>query len=112
MKLDLDQESENLLNQIFPVGKERWVKVLVKDRDICLKTFRMFAQPGEENPGYTIQAIGLKDEYVPQVSAIADIEDDILPILLEHLPEHAMDAVMLIFKSKKQEIKERVILEQ
>ena len=72
--------------------------------------FRL-AMNDDRYPGYAVHSIGLRDEYVPQVAAIADIQDDIMPILLNAgLSEYQVDQINAIFKKHKDELKERVIL--
>lgn len=107
--MEFDQDHEDLLNSIYPVGKERWIKILIKDRKICLDTFRL-SQNDDRYPGYAVQSIGIRDEYVPQIAAIADIEDEITPILLQNLPDYLADNIAAIFKKHKDALKERVIV--
>lgn len=107
----LNQESEYLLNSLYQEGKERWIKVLIKDRALCMKAFPF----GKDNelPGYAVMAITVKDEFAPQVSAIADLEDDIFGLLITmDLDEYNFEKIRQIFKSKKAELKERLVLEK
>ena len=102
-------EIEDMKNSLFPIGKERWIKVLFKDRDKCMKAFRWNTN-GFEHDGYEVTSIGLRDEYVPQVSAISDIQDEVMGILFgSNIESYQLKRIEDIFKMKKEELKNRVI---
>lgn len=106
----MSDDTENLLDSIFPVGKERWIKVRIKDRDICIKTFALNFHGSDKYEGYEITSIGLRDEYIPQISAIRDIEESILPILFGcDLPDYLTKQIQEIFTQKKEELKQLTI---
>ena len=114
-----DQESEDLLKDIFPVGEERWIKFKYLDFKKCLRAFRL-GQHNEngkkhaEEKGYEVVAIGCRDEYVPQVSALMDVRDEVINVLsiLEHDGSgysHLLDSVRASFKTKIDEVTSRTI---
>lgn len=114
-----DEETEDLLNTIYPIGEERWVKVKYLNRDNARKSFR-FRSSGEETKedqdnGYIVTAIGVRDEYTPQVQAILDLKTDVASYLLNYLDpndinhEQILDTVNTIFKEKMNDVKQHTI---
>lgn len=101
------EEADSLLNSIYPEGKERWMRVLIHNRNECVKIFRY----GVANENYEITAVGVKDEHVPQVSAIADIEDDVMILLVAaDVSEGILNDIRSVFRTKKEELKGQTIL--
>ena len=114
-----ENEVEDMLNMVYPVGEERWVKVKYLDRDKAMKSFRFRSNPKphkeDEENGYVVTAIGMRDEYTPQIQAILDLKGDIAMFLLHSLNpedpnrESILDNVNSLFKEKLETIKEQTI---
>lgn len=112
-----DQESNDLLNTIFPVGKERWIRVKYLDRKKCIDSFRLGHHTEEslahaKEVGYEVTAIGVRDEYKPQFSAIMDLKTDVIAALSRFFrpdEDHMLDQVNEIFKNKLDELKPLLI---
>ena len=103
------EEIEDMKNSLFPVGKERWIKVLFKDRDKCMKAFK-WSSNGYQHDGYEVTAIGVRDEYVPQVQAISDLQDDLMGMLYtSNIEPYQLKQIEDLFKMRKEELKNRVI---
>ena len=110
------RDKDDLLTSLFPIGEERWVKVKYLDFEKCVKIFNV--GPNEkrkaernEKYGFECTAIGIRPEYVPQVSAIMDLRDDIISSLSFILEDYQLDQLNRIFKAKIDEVKERTIRE-
>lgn len=111
-----DDESEAMMNSMFPVGQERWIKFRYLDRDKCIKAFLRSMSPNHEKSrqlaeesGYEVTAIGVRDEYTPQISALMDIKD-LLPGLENYTHiESVLDAVRYLLNEKIDELKARMI---
>lgn len=114
-----DQEKEDLFDSLFPVGEERWVKLKYLNRDKCVDTFRLgqhteqSKERNEEN-GFEVTAIGCRDEYVPQVSALMDVRDEVINALYVLEMDgsgysHLLDSVRVAFKAKIDEVSQRTI---
>lgn len=106
-----DEEAEDLKNSIFPVGKERWIKFKFIDRDKCMKTFRWKNGEEYDGQGYAVTALGLRDEYTPQISAIMDLRENVCGHLLDVLNYEQVQSIHRLFNEKIKEVKERTILE-
>jgi len=110
-----DEEREDIINSLFPVGKERWIKILYLDRDKCMEAFRMYGNDHAKNAelhkeqGYEVTALGTQDEYLPQISAILDIKEQIIGLLYGVLQDHQLTIVNNVFKSKTDELRQRTI---
>ena len=111
-----NSDRDDLLESLFPIGEERWVKVKYLDFEKCVKTFNV--GPNEkrkkeisDKTGFECTAIGIRPEYTPQISAIMDLKEDILTRFSFILDEHQLEALNSIFKAKIEELKERTIRE-
>lgn len=104
-------EKDDIFDTLYPIGKERWIKVLIHDRDKAMKDLRWTSGKEVDNRGYTLTAIATRDEYIPQISAIQDLEDTLNSFLIHLLPEYEMNTVHSIFKQKKEELKSKVIFQ-
>jgi len=104
-------ERDEIFDSLYPQGKERWMKVLINDRDKAMKALRWTNGKEEDNQGYTLTAIAIRDEYIPQISAIQDLEDSLNSFLIRLLPEYEMGIVHSIFKKQKEDLKSKVIFE-
>jgi hypothetical protein len=109
-------KEDNLLESLFPIGEERWVKVKYLDLEKCIRNFNI--GPNEEKKkeisddiGFECTAIGIRPEYTPQISAIMDLKDDVIQSLLHILDEYELERINRIFKDKIDELKERTIRE-
>lgn len=109
-----NQEHEEMLDSLFPVGQERWIKVKYLDRDKCLKAFFMRTPPNEtaerhQEQGYEITAIGVKDEYTPQISALKDVKDSVIALLYGQVSDTFLSAINEQFTAVMDDLKERTI---
>lgn len=106
-----NNEANDILESLFPVGQERWIKVKYLDLKKCINAFHPYAKESREKDlGYETTAIGVRDDYTPQVSALMDIRDDITTLLLNNGVEgYILDSVRNILKNKIEEVKERTI---
>lgn len=105
------RDHEDLIDSLFPIGKERWIKIKYIDQDKSKKVFAMFnaTQENIEAKGYEVTAIGVKDEYEPQLSALLDVQDAVTVFLRAHVDEHALQYVRQIFRDKCDELQRRTI---
>lgn len=70
---------DGLLKQIFPEGKERWIKVLYTDPEKASKVVRFkTATFNTDELGFEVVSIGATDEYMPQIEALVKLKADIL----------------------------------
>lgn len=105
-----------VLDTLFPIGEERWVKVKYLDRDKCIRVFNVGTNEERkkeisEQTGFECTAIGIRPEYTPQISSLLDIKEDLLQFLWGKLDEYQVEVVNRLFKAKIDELKERTIRE-
>jgi len=112
---NVEAEHRSLLEDIFPVGQERWIKVKYTDFDWCVKNLRLQDKHKPEdavNLGFDVMALGVRDEYVPQVNALMDVRDDVVSMLANREAEPIfIDNIRVVFQQKIAEIKKRTIVE-
>jgi len=110
--MDADEESKSLIESLYPVGKERWIKVKFRDFKKSMKAFSI-RETEEEiiEKGYETRAIGVRDDYTPQISALQDIKDELVSMFLGRLYDYELTSIAEIINSKKQDLKERLIQE-
>lgn len=115
------QERQNLFDSLYPVGEERWFKVLIVDQEKCMKNLPWVEDT--ERLGFDVKSITIRDEFQPQVSALMDVKDDVMTLLSQQQEsarwsndtnmintlEFLMDNVRDIFKNKMTEINSRTI---
>lgn len=112
-----DREREDLFNSLFPVGEERWIKLKYLDRDKCIAKFRVGNHTEQsvahaKELGYEVIAIGVRPEYEPQVSALMDVRDKVVGMVLDMVDnsgDYRLMEIRQIFKDKIEEINERTI---
>lgn len=74
------QEVDDLFNQLYPVGEERWIKVKFLDKDKAAQWVRLNSPNGNfsnEDKGIEITALGLRDDYMPQVEALVELKAEL-----------------------------------
>jgi len=106
-KEEIIKQHEEIMDALFPIGKARWIKVVFEDRNKCIKAFSMY----DKTDGYTIEAIGVQDEYIPQIQAIEDLWTLIYYKLAEKLSDLELKDMRDVFFRKSEELKESVIRE-
>lgn len=75
-----EKERNEFFNSLYPEGEERWLKVRYTDNEKCRKNIRF------ENGldlGFEFTAIGTVEQYIPQVSALAEIKEEIKSLYYE-----------------------------
>lgn len=107
-----DEEAEDFKNSIYPVGKERWIKVKFIDRDKSMKAFRWKNGEEHDSQGYAVTAIGLRDEYMPQISALMSLSDEVGAHLLRILDTEEVKDIITMFSNKIEELKQTSIQQQ
>ena len=113
--MEENTEQDNLLDMVFPVGEERWIKVKYLNLEKCIKAFKLSNYTKPENDkkiGYKVTAIGIREEYIPQVAALIEIKDELLNLLngvFEDIDDYRFVAIRNLFKSKIEEISKRTI---
>lgn len=106
-----DAEYNEMLDSLFPIGKERWVKVRYLNRDKALQAFRTSSDTSmhAEELGYEVTAIGIRDEHVPQISALMDARNDVLTSCAHAVSESVLNTINEIFRQHMDRLKERTI---
>lgn len=112
------EKGDDLLDQLFPVGGERWIKVKYHDKEKSIKAFT-WRNDQKENErliaekGYETLSIGVKPEFEPQVSAIMDLQDEVLQIVLGMVnydtDNYNLNTIREVFKDKIKEVSERCV---
>lgn len=103
-----EKERDEFLDSMYPVGKERWVKVKYLDRDKCMQVFRWPDDKVDEQ-GYLITALGVRDEYTPQIAALVDLQADVIAYLSHVLSESELHIVNELFRQRMDEVKSHTI---
>jgi len=109
-----DQEVEDIKNSLFPVGQERWIRVKYYDRDKAIKILWMpmdekRAEPYVEKHGFYVTAIGVRDEYIPQVSALMDLKGEVIGCLHGNVQDSILNHINDLFKNRIDDIKRYTI---
>lgn len=71
------QEVDDLFNQLYTVGEERWIRVKFLDKDRAAQWVRLNSHTGSfdnEDKGVEITALGVRDDYMPQVEALVELK--------------------------------------
>lgn len=76
-------DAEEMFNNMYPVGKERWIKVKYLDRDKAMENIRLSSWNNEkaEELGFEVTAICCFDDYNSQVSAMMEVRGEMQGIL-------------------------------
>lgn len=76
------EEAEDLMDSIFPIGEERWVKLKYFDRKKVMEKFKL-SPPNKESlakfikeHGYEVTAIGMRPEYEPQAFQLLELKKE------------------------------------
>jgi len=109
-----DQEKQDISDSLFPVNGERWIKIHIIDQEKTTKLLWMpmndeMAKPYAEQAGFRTIAIGMRDEYTPQVSALMDLKGEIISKLYGLIPEYILEDVNNRFRDKIEELKKHTI---
>ncbi len=70
---------DDFTKQIFPEGKERWIKFKYLDSNKVSKFIR-FNSPyfSNDDKGFEVTSIGLRDEYTPQIEMLLELKKELL----------------------------------
>jgi hypothetical protein len=66
------EEHKGILESLYPIGKERWIKVKFTDLKWCIKNLRLGRK--NNNLGFEITALSVMEEHQPQVNAILEFK--------------------------------------
>ena len=109
------EEQQGIIDSLYPLGKERWYKIEILDQKKCMKNLRWHGMDDHPNPtedlGNSVNAIGIRPEYVPQLSTLMDIQDKVLGIVVGTRDDYLIERVVNVFKEEVESLKERVIQE-
>lgn len=105
-----EENHRDLLKDLFPIGKERWLKVKYKDLEWCIKNIRL-NKDHSPIPGFDVVAVGVLDEYTPQISAIMDLKAEVIGFLYgnPNMPQDMLEHINGLFIRKMDELKAHVI---
>lgn len=110
----MSTDNFDYIKDIYGEGKERWFKVKILNYEKALNNLKMYIngnKEAEEERGFDILSIGIRDEYVPQVSAMMDLKDDVLNYVANlGLGDYVYQHINDIFKSKIDEVKSRTVI--
>ena len=110
----MSTENYDYIKDIYGEGKERWFKIKILNYEKALNNLKMYIngnKEAEEERGFEILSIGIRDEYVPQVSAMMDLKDEVLNYVSNlGLGDYTYEQINGIFKSKIEEVKSRTIV--
>jgi len=100
---------DNFLQQIFPQGKERWIKVLYTNPEEAMKHIRLDTNGSFDNKlGFEVLSIGVIDEFTPQIEALAKLKSklesdyrlwSLSPDLMDVLRLHIDDSIQELIYS-------------
>lgn len=82
-KLKRMKDAEDMFNSMYPVGKERWIKVKYLDREKAMKNISLSSWNNgkEEELGFEVTAICTFDDYNSQVSAMVELRGELQGVL-------------------------------
>jgi hypothetical protein len=105
--MDKLKQAQQILDSMFPVGKERWVKVKYIDQEKSMETLNLFNSTPEQDAarGFSVQAISCLDEHEPQVAALFELKGNLMSILDGAVDEYYMNEVIAAIQYKMDEIK-------
>lgn len=72
-----EKEHYEILKSLYPVGRERWIKVRYKNLDLCIKNLR----PGDNDLGFEVISIGVIDDFDAQSEALIETRKRINELL-------------------------------
>jgi hypothetical protein len=108
-------EVDTMLTTLFPLGKARWIKVQYLDFEKRKKAFRIFADESyDQEMGYSIEAISVRKEHLPQVTALMDLRDEITVLFLQGggLDNAQLNIICQLFKTKINEVMSAAVREK
>jgi hypothetical protein len=74
-------EREQLLDAVFPVGGERWIKVKYLDRDKAIKAFHINGSPEHAAElGYEVVTLAIVPEFQPPRDLLLDLKDKLADV--------------------------------
>lgn len=94
-----EKECTKLLEHLFPVGKERWIKVRYMDFRWCLEHLHPNGLK-KSDLGFVVTSVSVRDEFSPQLSALQDVKEAIIGLLYSKVPETLLETVNNIFTAK------------
>lgn len=106
-----EEEARELRDSIYPVGKERWIKVRILNQDKTMNSLRWNDKNAEEL-GYEVTAITLLDEHIPQISALMGVKDRISGMLYGRVEQSVISAIRYDIDGAIDSLKARAIVEK
>ena len=109
------KEIQSIMDSLYPVGKERWIKVKYLDQEKAMENIRMRSMSvndiREEDRalGFVVTAMGIMDEYNPQVSALMDIRGELVGGLMHIMEPSQIEMIDGLFIQKIKELKDNTI---
>lgn len=112
------ESHKEMLKSLYPVGKERWIKVLYKDFDWCVENLFIAnanvqdrLKEGIKNPlGFEVTSIGVRDDFIPQVSVVLELKDEIIGRLHGQVDSDFLSLINEVFNVKLEELKDKTTI--
>lgn len=101
---------DNLLNQVFPEGEERWIKVKYTNPKVAMKVLRLSTPHFDSTKfGFETVSLGLREEYMPQVEALVELKAELTsnPKLINY---EVMEVLQEHLDRKIQQVLDRVLI--
>ena len=76
------EEAQDMIDSLYPVGQERWIKVKYLDQKKAMKVIRM-RNADTSKLGFEVIAISISSEHEPQLSALIDLKSSVIAELLK-----------------------------
>lgn len=101
---------EDFTKQIFPEGKERWVKLKYLDSNKASKFIRLNSPFfNNDDKGIEVVSIGVTDEYTPQIDMLLEIEKE-LSIDYEIVASGLIPKIQSMIKDKIEKLLDEIII--
>lgn len=106
-----ERESTRILESLYPVGEERWIKVKYLDFEWCAQHLRCIPKKEDDEKneiGFEVTAVSVREDYTPQVEALDFVKDELFKSL-EYMLDPTPEKVLEMAKHHIEEAKARII---
>ncbi len=109
------KERQDMIDSLYPVGQERWIKIKFHDQDKAMKAFRWYGTENDqsrkfiEEHGYELTALSFREEYKPQMAAILDLKEEIIGSFYSTIQTEHLERINNLFKHKLEELQRNII---
>jgi hypothetical protein len=95
-----EKDIQDWKDSLFPTNERRWIQIKAIDQDWCWRNLSVASNAKENSEighKFEVHQITFREEFKPQIKALAEIREQVLDLVRFRLDQYEMTAIREIF---------------